>query len=162
MQHFNTPDVAIVAYTAGLLDGEGSIWAVENRFHTCITQSEGNDGEQLCRWLREQWGIGSVNCQRKVRDARWWPMWSWNVAAGREVIHYLNAVLPYLRVKQRSAEQALAKLEKYCLTANRRFRWSAGEIEYLRANGHLTDTEIARALKRSRASVRDNREALGL
>lgn len=161
MQHFSTPELAIVAYTAGLLDGEGAIWAVGNRFYTCITQGEKNNGEQLCRWLQSQWGIGTICCQRKHNHENWWPVWVWHIAAAREVRHYLNAVMPYLFVRKARAEEALAKLERY-ITEYRRLRWTPGEIEFLRVNGDLSHTEVAKALNRSRTSVRDHREALGL
>lgn len=51
MELFNKPTIEIICYTAGLFDGEGSIYYIkeDNRFGSTIAQAVSNNGEDLAR-----------------------------------------------------------------------------------------------------------------
>jgi hypothetical protein len=165
---FDRPPEGIVGYTAGLIDGEGSIYFVagNNRFGCNVAQSAGNDGEELVRWLREQWGIGTINCQRKASVDGNPPRnrsdcWIWAVNGGRELEWLLATCLPYLRVKRNKAERAV-DLVRRRLDAGVRFAWTPGEDRYLSEHWREPDEDLAAAIRRPERSVRHRRRFLGL
>ena len=164
MEHFVRPPIEVICYTAGLLDGEGSVFKVvsHNRFGFSLSQSEKNSGEQLCRWLAEQWGgIGHINGQTKRWNGRDHLQWHWTVNAAYEVQHGLGLMLPYLRVKRDSAERALAHIQQRLATGIR-FIWTPGEIAYLREHYDESDSSIGRVIKRSTNAIAAQRIVLGL
>jgi len=164
MEHFVRPPIEVICYTAGLLDGEGSVFKVssKNRFGFSLSQSIKNNGEDLCLWLREQWGIGGVSPQTKE-----WPdkpphiQWHWIVNAAYEVQHGLSAMLPYLRVKRERAELALAHFEER-QAAGVRFFWTPGENAYLREHWREHNNDISRVIGRTPAAIARQRTNLGL
>jgi hypothetical protein len=162
MEHYRPPAIEIICYTAGILDGEGSIYLVQedNRFGFSISQSHKNDGEALCRWLCEQWGCGNITVQTRGWNADN-PQWHWSVAAAYQVQHILQCLLPYLRVKRRAAERALAHIDQR-IASGVRFFLSAGEDQYIIDHSQESNGAIATALKRSRTAIREARERLGL
>src|SRR6266545_3295962 len=164
MEHFVRPPIEVVCYTAGLLDGEGSIFHVvgKNRFGFSISQSSKNNGEDLCGWLKEQWGgIGYVHGQRRQWKGQERIQWHWIVAAAYEVQHGLGVTLPYLRVKRDAAERALAYIQQR-LGDGVRYRWTAGENDYLRQHWEDHNDDIARAINRTPASIQHQRTVFGL
>ena len=163
MEHFVRPPIEVICYTAGLLDGEGSVFRVHgaNRFGFSRSQSPKNNGEQLCRWLSEQWGIGNVNPQTKRWGEQEHVQWHWTVNAAHEVQHGLGLMLPYLRVKREAAERALAHIQQR-LADGVRFLWTPGEIAYLREHYDESDSSIGRVIKRSTNAIAAQRIVLGL
>ncbi len=164
MEHFVRPPIEVICYTAGLLDGEGSVFKVvsHNRFGFSLSQSEKNSGEQLCRWLAEQWGgIGHINGQTKRWNGRDHLQWHWTVNAAYEVQHGLGLMLPYLRVKRDSAERALAHIQQRLATGIR-FIWTPGEIAYLREHWRESDRAIGRVINRTSDAVRHQRIVFGI
>jgi len=128
-EHFKEQTVAIIAYTAGIIDGEGCIWnptkrpnkPTGGRFAVRIEQSISNNGEALIRWLRDTWGIGSINVSHKKWAKNAWDCWCWSICAAREVDHLLCACLPYLRVKRYDAEIAIEAIGQHIGSEARRF-----------------------------------------
>ena len=163
MEHFVRPPIEIICYTAGLLDGEGSIFHVvgKNRFGYSLSQGEKNDGETLCRWLKEQWGIGRVHPQQSNDFGRTHLQWHWIVNAAYEVQHGLGAMLPYLRVKRDAAERALAYIQQR-LDDGVRSLWTPGEIAYLREHWEESTEALAIAIDRTPDAIREQRRVLGL
>lgn len=162
LELFPTPEIGIVGYTAGLIDGEGSIWWASgpNRFQLSIAQSEVNDGEQLVRWLAAEWQIGTVNKQLKQWASHGHYMWHWDVSDARGLQHVLAACLPYLRVKRDKAERCLIWVSQH-IRDGARVRWAPGEDSYIRDHWRDEDIDIARVLGRAECGVRHRRRVLG-
>ncbi|WP_086728859.1 hypothetical protein, partial [Streptomyces carpinensis] len=137
--HYDTPTERAVAYTAGLIDGEGSVCVQGNRYQINISQCVINDGENLCRWLAQVWGLGTIFVHEKGRKN---PQWSWHVAQTRAVQHVLTACLPDLRVKRPNALEALDWLAKH-VSEGRRLSWTPGEERWLLDHWDSPDAELA-------------------
>jgi len=172
MELFNVPSDTVIAYTAGIIDGEGSIFISETSVrHGCsVSQSEKHDGEELCRWLKSEWEIGTVSgesrkaCRRrygkfKRKDGKFYRQWYWSVCAVRELQSLLQLCLPYLHVKKSKAEKLLRKLRKRVASCPR-FKFSNKEDDFIKRNCEKEDSEIAVLLGRTTASVRHRRQAI--
>lgn len=86
-------DPSVLAYIAGLMDGEG-----------CITREHGNwkiqigmTDASIIKWLGR---FGGTVRREKHQNPRWNDCWRWRVMAQAEVAEFLNALVPYLRVKR--------------------------------------------------------------
>lgn len=97
------------AYTAGIMDGEGSIGIARNKSKSCkrgyalelcvqVTSSD----EWLCTWLKFGFG-GSLS--HSINSAGN-PMWHWILVA-RQAAAFLKLILPYLNLKRPEAELAI-------------------------------------------------------
>jgi len=97
-----------LAYTAGIIDGEGWI-SIKNRQikngnrNYCVKVGVGSTTEWLIKWLQFNYG-GSVciinpGGNRKLK-------WVWDLSTKQAVI-FLEAILPYLRIKRPQAELAI-------------------------------------------------------
>lgn len=162
MELFNRPPDGIVGYTAGIIDGEGTIWSVgsasarRSRYRVQISQADSNDGRALCEWLRDQWDCGRVYAQRGLCDIH-----IWNIVRVNEIAHVLDLCLPYLRVKRSRAQAALDFLRDRS-NGTRRGIWTPGELSYLRDHRADPTAAVAAALERSADAVRFKRNELGL
>lgn len=158
MHHYQRPPIELVCYTAGLLDGEGSIGIAGNRFNVSISQSEVNGGEALFARLRDEWGgLGSLFQSKPRSEYRQkHAVWIWTLGGVHQVEHVINHTLPYLRVKRGAAERLLKAIEDH----HGRREWSHGEIAFLRENADASSTWIARKLDRSPSGVRHQRRKL--
>jgi len=98
-----------LAYTAGIMDGEGSIGIARHKSKSCkcgfilelcvqITSSD----EWLCTWLKFGFG-GSLS--HSVNNAGN-PMWHWILGA-KKASDFLKLIFPYLKLKQPQAELAI-------------------------------------------------------
>lgn len=99
----------VVAYLAGLIDGEGSINRSSNsrsgknwRIQIAMTD------EAVIRWLGDVLG-GSVT-ERKRQRPHHKRNWRWLLMRQSEVLELLRAVLPYLRVKHDHAERVMQEI----------------------------------------------------
>ena len=104
----------LIAYTAGLVDGEGSIQinpnglkkgSKRNRYWGLSIQVSSGDGKNLKRLCKE-WGVGKVGewlpkGSRKDRRSYNWRLYS------KEAELFLQTILPYLRIKKQNAKLAL-------------------------------------------------------
>lgn len=108
------PDVPILAYTAGLLDGEGSIQinGAKNgteggRSYWTLSVQICSVGEDFLEGVRARWhNIGAITYSksrgsRAGRTIRNWRLYS------AQAEWFLAAILPYLRLKQEQARIAL-------------------------------------------------------
>lgn len=105
------------AYMAGLLDSDGHITIYKMTSKKALLQSQSkqnarytmeigvtNTRKELLDWLHEEWGGGVY-----LHTAPSWgkrPCYNWKVTA-TNAKRILEAVLPYLRIKQERAEIAL-------------------------------------------------------
>jgi hypothetical protein len=167
IRQYTSPELHVIAYTAGMIDGEGSITVNDNRTQVAVFQSAKNSGETLCTWLRDHWGFGRVRSH--TGDSRGWvrgvfnTMWCWDVAAKRDALFLLQTTLPYLIVKHDHAAASIAELRSRISDTQRGLPWSDAEDAYIKAHaGKLTARVIAEHLRRSRASIHWRMEKLGV
>ena len=101
-----------LAYTAGLIDGEGTI-AIQYRsrmpgakkYHNVVLQI-GNTDAKMIHWLHEHYGGGFSIHRRNGKSPHSKPLWMWT-ACGDLLDSILEATLPYLVTKKELAELAL-------------------------------------------------------
>lgn len=86
------------AYTAGLIDADGSI--VANPAHG-VTVRLTQKNRRILDALNEHWGIGGVYSEGKDRHC-----WRWTVS-NAEARPFLETLLPYLNIKFLRAIEAL-------------------------------------------------------
>jgi hypothetical protein len=96
-----------MAYLAGIFDGEGSIIR-SRRSMECLQRSVqvGMTDREVVEWIGQ---IGGTVTERHPPGKRK-TMWMWRMAAHNDVIAFLTALLPYLRVKKAEAEKALSEI----------------------------------------------------
>ena len=98
-----------LAYTAGIMDGEGSIGIARHKSKSCrhgymlelnvqVTSSD----EWLCQWLKFAFGGSLSHSVNSVGN----PMWHWIIVA-RKASEFLKLIKPYLRLKRPEAELAI-------------------------------------------------------
>ncbi len=97
-----------LAYTAGIIDGEGWI-SIKNRQikngyrNYCLKVGVASTNEPIINWLKGNYG-GSI-CFVKSRGNRK-DKWVWDLAT-KQASELLKLVLPYLKIKNPQAELAL-------------------------------------------------------
>lgn len=106
-----------LAYTAGIMDGEGSIGITRNKSKSCkrgyalelLVQVTSSD-EWLCQWLKFGFGGGLGHSINSAGN----PMWHWSLGA-RKAAEFLRLILPYLNLKRPQAELAITfqKAKRY-------------------------------------------------
>lgn len=101
----------LLAYTAGIFDGEGSITIRKARIGKCkpsiqLAVAMGNTNEWLvqffCMQFGGHWRIRGKN--KRFENAK--PFWEWQ-ANGKEAARFLESILPYLQIKRPQAELAI-------------------------------------------------------
>lgn len=101
----------VLAYTAGLIDGEGSIMIIKTaspstlRKHTFILKVViANTNRQLVDWVKLHFG-GDISCQipKKIVEK---PIFYWRVTA-KQAYNFLLQIEPYLIIKNNQAKLAL-------------------------------------------------------
>lgn len=100
-------ELAVLAYTAGMLDGEGHIATPRSdklRYRLAIYSTD----REVIEWLREKWGAGHVRCSQRKNG--WLPMWQWQLWRLADVRIVLAAIRPYMQIirKQKVADAILA------------------------------------------------------
>jgi len=101
----------IFAYTAGIVDGEGSIHIMRSKdvsYKTSLKYelrvSIGNTNEWLCQWLKMQFG-GCVSSHTPLKP-HWKRSYNWLMRANK-ARDFLELILPYLVIKKTHAELAI-------------------------------------------------------
>ncbi len=101
--------VALHAYAAGIVDGEGSIGLERcggkkfNRY--AIRVIVGNTSEWLCQLLASSFG-GSLYL-RVSKNPKHQDCWIWSISS-RKAADFLMLIMPYLQIKRPQAELALS------------------------------------------------------
>ncbi len=97
-----------LAYTAGIIDGEGSICIQRGNNH-CKSPSlkvfVTNTEEWICEWLKFQYG-GCSNKNGKPPKENWKLSYRWIICANQALV-FLELILPYLNLKRPQAELAI-------------------------------------------------------
>ncbi len=106
---------ADLAYTAGIIDGEGNIGIYPNTSHLTkagktvhrMRVRVTNTDEWLIHWLKENYGgsIGVVD-RGTLYGRNWKPAWWWTLSCN-PALRFLKLILPYLRLKKPQAELAV-------------------------------------------------------
>ena len=94
-----------LAYTAGIIDGEGSIGILPNSQHKsyCLRVEVGSTDEWLPMWLKFAWGGYVYRAERKLPRQT---CWLWYISS-RQAAEFLTLILPYLKLKREQAQIAL-------------------------------------------------------
>ncbi len=94
-----------LAYTAGIIDGEGCIGIQKTTYANAIYVAVVNTNEWLIRWLRFCYG-GNIRIE-KSRGPNNKPQFRWAIHT-KQAGEFLKLVSPYLRLKRPQAELALS------------------------------------------------------
>ena len=106
-------DALLLAYLAGIVDGEGSISILPNQWrrkvlgrNPCYSEqvAVGNTNLEVLQLLKETFG-GYIGIQKpRSEHRRQFYLWS---VGDKGAIKVLDALIPYLRIKKRQAEFCL-------------------------------------------------------
>ena len=153
MEIYKKPSEGIIGYTAGLLDGEGSIRLATKKsiIQIVILQSEKNNGRSLMEWLIEQWKMGTIRSTQRITnlgvDSK---MWIWQIGARRDALFLLETLLPYLIVKRDKAIRAIELIPNHIDEQQRWASYTEMEDDYIRANYQtMSVKELATNLSRT-------------
>lgn len=102
-----------LAYTAGFFDGEGTIM-VRDRIqkgcrnpHHALVAKLCNTDRPILDWLQAEFG-GTVSIHAHGTDLRHrLDAWSWTLGGRLQVVTFLRAIEPHLRVKRKQAQLAI-------------------------------------------------------
>lgn len=99
----------ILAYTAGIVDGEGCItilnkWDSRSKTYDKVQVDVTNTNEWICQWLKMQFGGVVRMC--KPHKSNWKPTFKW-ILEGDKAMAFLRLILPYLNIKKPNAEVAI-------------------------------------------------------
>jgi hypothetical protein len=122
----NQMEVAILAYIAGIVDGEGSIMiqrqcsesfmaqrAERGCFHPhyAVAVRIGMLERIALDLIVNELKIGKVCEEKPYHHKR--PMFRWMVRSKEEVVKFLNLILPYLRIKKKQALLAIKFMDEW-------------------------------------------------
>lgn len=97
-----------LAYTAGIIDGEGSISLLRGESRPVqyfgLAVQVGSTTEWLLLWLESEYGghIYKFNGNRPKSK----PAWKWRIN-GKFALEFLELIVPYLHIKKPQAELAI-------------------------------------------------------
>lgn len=98
----------ILAYTAGIIDGEGCISIHKsmnrNSYRRAIHISVGNTNPWLINWL--EFNFGGSSRIYHPKNSKWKDSWQWELSA-KQAGEFLEMILPYLKLKRAQAELAI-------------------------------------------------------
>lgn len=102
-------------YTAGLIDGEGTVGLVSNNHnqHRSPCVSVSSTTPELVKFLKETYG-GSVSRHKTYQDHHK-PSWSWKVTHDR-ALSFLEQVSPYLKEPEKIRRASLILSEYKSVT----------------------------------------------
>jgi len=101
----------ILPYTAGIIDGEGSIgihWHKSKSRHSLgyygLRVTVGNTNPWLIQFLKFNFG-GSITVRHRLNPV-WKDAWHWTIYE-KQAMNFLKLVVPYLQLKKPQAELAI-------------------------------------------------------
>ena len=94
-----------LAYLAGIVDGEGCIYAEAKRSRSSIRLTVTNTSLALINWIVGRFGGNVHVCKKSRRRKR--ICYSWYVNGQRLAARILAAIIPYMVIKRKQAELAL-------------------------------------------------------
>lgn len=114
-----------LAYTAGLLDGEGSIVIAvskpteKNKLRTkshWLQVSITNTNREIIDWLLSTFGGHISDGTKSISRNKQRPTWNWRITS-RKARDFLMKILPYLKIKRMHAEIAI-EFQEYMINNN--------------------------------------------
>ena len=94
-------DNTILAYVAGLFDGEGSVVSYKGHYQVRIA----NTYKPVLEWLREVFKCGGITkTTPKCYD--------WKITRRADVVRFLKAIFPFVRIKKDVVLEALKCMRK--------------------------------------------------
>lgn len=113
---YKSIDEKILAYTAGLFDGEGCVsiakWKIgtSKRYHSprhVLRVLVSNTNKEVLTWIKEKFGgYISNHSSNKSLSSGHSPSYSWNLERKR-AMHFLESISPLLIIKRRTTELAI-------------------------------------------------------
>lgn len=97
--------VRVLAYTAGLLDGEGCITGTTNGTQHSLFVFVGSSNHEILEWLQGYFG-GTI-VWNGVDNPKWKRVEKWLVPA-KSLIPFLKLMVPFLKIKQKQAYKAMS------------------------------------------------------
>lgn len=88
------PPERVVAYTAGLFDGEGTLSAQHSYAITIY-----NTHERALLWCQEQFGVGHVRLNTPGSERKK-PLYRWTVTRQSDAIEFAQTILPYSIIRK--------------------------------------------------------------
>lgn len=101
-------DRDVLAYTAGLFDGEGCAYFARNKIgYGLVVATVSNTNIDVLKFLQETFG-GNIFIRRKYKNhPNWKNGGAWRTS-NSSAVDFLRALLPWLIIKKRQAEAAVA------------------------------------------------------
>jgi len=122
---------AELAYTAGILDGEGSIVIQEHYRRPnnprCRIEIY-NSNREMLDWMSEKFCKGLVRIKKSKSEWTKMTVYFWIVNPQKAVQTILIALLPFLIIKKEKAKKALSILEKHMGNADHGVRYLTGGV----------------------------------
>jgi hypothetical protein len=150
----------VLAYIAGFLDGDGSIffqlirkrdYRLGFQIRPSIAFYQKTDNEHILLWLKEQLVSGSLRRRRTgISD--------YTIVEAREVVRLLTALQPYVRLKQEHVRLGLEILEELPAAAADPHRFLA----LSRRVDQFRDLNYSKKRTVTFATVREHLRVLGL
>lgn len=107
-------DERVIAYTAGLFDGEGWITIAKRKWGKntidAIQVGLANTSLPLIDWLHSMYKAGFIYSNKSKLSKRF--TYTWQLTRIMDVYHFLKAVTPYLVIKKEKALEALRVAER--------------------------------------------------
>lgn len=115
------PTLADCAYTAGLIDGEGSVFIARHRGNRQRVNGDAyvftayqpevqvtTIDDEITPYLRRTWGGFIFIRPRHRQNPKWTDAKNWSMTGHANIIRFLEAIRPYLRLKAKKADLLLA------------------------------------------------------
>ena len=132
---------SLVAYAAGIIDGEGSISPIagpkRNPRHWGVSLSVQMKEYEAINLLTGLFGGSPRICERKEHTT----MWVWSIRSATRVKKILQTLLPFLRVKQEQAEIGI----RFCsriITGRKKLYAKLSRYNHPRISDHETQLRI--------------------
>lgn len=112
--------VAELAYTAGMLDGEGSIMLIKtgkdaNRpnsgYYVHLTVKIVNTNREVIDWINQRWESSEKAIYTRKPRGNFRQMYGWQIN-GKNAYNFILDVYPYLIIKKKQADIAIAFIEE--------------------------------------------------
>lgn len=117
----------LLAYTAGIIDGEGTIgmyrrYDKPNFFRPLIAVTNTHFG--LLEFLKSSFGMGTIQLTRKAMN-NWKEARRWSIDTKLHAREFLSAIEPYLLIKRNQAKLLIEYIDAYPTYGSKRDNLSA-------------------------------------
>lgn len=108
----NQRQAVLIAYLAGIIDGEGCISLRRNkgRGQYYVRVCVGIAHRRTCELLQETFG-GNVRQEKRSKYPNAQPIFRWDMSRTEDVLNFLEQVAPFIRIKARQVKLAYEWIE---------------------------------------------------